>query len=72
MTPEKAAPVTGTTLRTTGPVPAGSRQGTSSVFIYVAQETRTDPMAVDGIKLDAVAESAKTESKHQIQLECGE
>ena len=24
--PEKAAPVTGTTLRTTGPVPADSRQ----------------------------------------------
>ena len=29
--PEKATPVTGTILRTTGPVPADSRQGTPSV-----------------------------------------
>ena len=37
MTCKMAAPVTGTTLRTTGPVPADSRQWTSSVHNCVTQ-----------------------------------
>ena len=51
---EKTALVaTGTTLRTTGPVPMDSRQGTSLVWNCVTRLNRddelgTDPMAVDG------------------------
>ena len=49
--PEKAVPVTQTTctLRTIGPAPVNSRQGTPSVHNCVTRLLGTDPMAVDGI-----------------------
>ena len=65
------APVTGTTLRTTGPVPAYSLQGTPSVRNCVTRyKLGTDPMGVGGLNklMDAAAEIGRNlVSKHQIQ-----
>ena len=76
VTCKKAAPVTGTTLRTTDPVPADSRQVTPSVrnCIPIHSNRDCDPMAVDGTNvLGAVAESGKNPaSNHQIQPACRE
>ena len=48
--PEKAAPViTGTALRTTGPVPVDSRQWAPSIAVARVDKFGTDPMAVGGI-----------------------
>ena len=68
--PEKAAPVTRTTLRTTGPVPADFAIGTQ---LRGPDKLGTDPMAVDGIEIDAVAKIGRNPvSKKQIHPECGE
>ena len=74
--PEMAASVSGTPLRTTGPVPADSRQ------VNAIDTQLRDPinsglnrwrMAVLNKKMDAAAELGRNPvSKHQIQPECGE
>ena len=52
VTPEKAAPVTRTTLRITGPAPVASRQGTPPVPVRnCVTLIGTGPMAVYGINL---------------------
>ena len=70
--PEKEAPVTRTTLRTTGPVPADSRAiGTQLCDPINSGLTRWRLMVY--IYVDAVAESGTDPaSKHQTQPECGE
>ena len=47
--PEKAAPVTGTALRNTGPMQVDTRQREPSVAIARPEKIGTDPMAVEGI-----------------------
>ena len=50
--PEQAAPVPGTTLRFTGPVPADSCQRTPSVRNYVTRQTRDWPDSVWRFKIN--------------------
>ena len=72
--PEKAAPVTRTTLKTIDPVPADSRQLTHRHAIARPDKLGTDPMAVGGAKkMSAAAESGRNPvSKHKIRPKSGE
>ena len=68
--PEKIAPVIGTTLRTSGPVPADPLGSERHRY---ANNASPDELGTDAMAVVDVAERGKNPvSKHYIQPECGE
>ena len=70
-----AAPITRTTLRANGPVSRGThgRERHRYAIAWPGKFGIDLMMAVDGICVDAVADSGRNPlSKHQIQPECGQ